>query len=279
MSENSTSGLVPPDKDVFDPIRYKIIKLLANEELRVLELAEKLQISPQEIETHIKVLLQAGLITASRKEHIDKHSVQQWYIGKTFKVVLDAKAAELLIHPITSQILALLVQREMPLYEIAKTLKLSKTKARYHIQGLIAAGLVVKTQFTQIRGMKVPWFVAKWKVSIPRLESLPHEADVGIYLEPLKAFIWGYLVGLGMNDEQIYKLMMGEEPTKGPSSFNPNSSLLKRAAETTELLADKDERIQGSSPDVLRFQLMAKALRLVLSEPQFQQLLPKPQAQ
>ncbi len=273
MSRTSTPAHVSLRDEVFDPIRYKIIELLANKEMRIAELAVKLKLPDSEVESHVNELYKAKLVIISRVNQIKDDSVQKWYTGRAFNVIQQGKAAELLINPITSQILALLVQGEMPLHEISKSLRISKAKARYHVLLLIGGGLVVKTKFTEIRGMKVPWFTAKWKVSIPRLDSLPHEADVGVYLDSLKAFIWGYLVGLGMSDEKIRELMLLQERIEGKSSSNINSTLLRRTAKTAEQLADESEQILGSSPDVLKFQLIAKAIKSVLSEPQFQEFL------
>jgi ArsR family transcriptional regulator len=78
-SERVRTGALPA---LGEPLRWRIVQLLANEELCVCHLVEELAVSQSLVSHHLKVLRDAGLVTSER-----------WSYWTYYRLVPDALRA------------------------------------------------------------------------------------------------------------------------------------------------------------------------------------------
>ncbi|MFW9914818.1 MAG: ArsR family transcriptional regulator [Candidatus Thorarchaeota archaeon] len=284
-SKDKTSGSVKRTPTAFrplDPTQILILEALQTSELNVLQIADQLQIPVEEVGTHLEGLKNEQLVySRPTEDHLSEN--ERPYRASAVKVVKSKSAAKLLLHPIASQILNLLSRqmdnrdekkRALSLSEIAKELDVPKSKVNYHIARLMEDGLLLKTRTESFRGLVRPFYRAKWKVNLPRLQSLrqkksdrPDRVAEISYLESVKFFLWGWLLGKGSSPGEITDVLALYGQDDELSSAYSHSRLLVKIADVLEQLAAREEdyAFNGSPPtDELRFELLQRATRQVL---------------
>jgi len=258
-----------------DPTDTRIIEILQEGELTLFQIAEKLQLPEEEIEHHLNVLGKQKLVCIRQNKGIRSQG-EQIYRASAINVITGKSAAKLLLHPIASQILNLLTEKEMSLSEISKKLDIPKSKVNYHITRLMEDGLILKTRIERFKGLLKPFYRAKWKVNLPRLQSLrqektdrPDRVAGTSYLELLKFFLWGWLMGKGYSVEKVSKTLAMQGSTEEVLYLPIHSELVIEVADVLEQLASREQDFptNGSPPaDELRFDLLHKAASEVLRE-------------
>ncbi|MFW9830485.1 MAG: ArsR/SmtB family transcription factor [Candidatus Thorarchaeota archaeon] len=165
------------------------------------------------------------------------------------------KSASMLVHPITASILRHLTQEEHSLGELAKILGLSKSRISYHLKRLEEENLIIRTREDYYRGGIRKFYRAVFPLQVPRLGSLS-PAEQEAQLLPIKAFLWGYLLGkIGGKDIDLHKL---------------TSPLIdeyaQEIAETIEKRIDEGEAISEVQADFLYLSLLYQYAELHLKE-------------
>ncbi|MHA2369684.1 MAG: helix-turn-helix domain-containing protein [Candidatus Hodarchaeales archaeon] len=265
-----------------DPAQILILEALQTSEFTISQIADRLQIPVEEAATHLEGLKKDHLVYIRQTEG-DLPEDERHYRASAIKVVKSKSAAKLLLHPIASQILNLLSRqmdnddekkRALSLSEIAKELDLPKSKINYHITRLMEDGLILKTRTESFRGLVRPFYRAKWKVNLPHLQSLrqkksdrPDRVAEIAYLESVKFFLWGWLLGKGYSTREITDVLALHGLDDEMSSAYSHSRLLIKIADVLEQLAAREEdfALSGSPPsDELRFELLQRATKQVL---------------
>jgi biotin operon repressor len=289
--KNNTTGTskrTPASFGPSDPEQVLIMEALQNRELSLPQIAEKLQISEKEVEDHLERLQNAHMVHVSAKKDNEAEK-ERLYRASAIRVIEESSAAKLLVHPITSQILNLLTlrmdnenekERAMSLSAIAKELDLPKSKVNYHIARLMEEGLILKARTESFRGLVRPFYRAKWKVNLPRLQSLrqslrqekkkkdhPDRVAESSYLEFLKFFVWGWFMGKGYSPGEIsnFLVLHGQDEDK-KSPYN-NFKLLIKISDVLEQLASREEEFshhESPPSEELRFELLQRAVQQVL---------------
>lgn len=284
-SKNKTAGSYKRTPAVFgpsDPVQIFILEALQTSELTISEIANRVQISVEEVRIRLERLRKAQLVYIRQTED-SLSEEERHYRASAIKVVKSESAAKLLLHPIASQILNLLARqmdndnekkRAISLSEIAKELDLPKSKINYHIARLMEDGLVLKTRTESFRGLVRPFYRAKWKLNLPHLQSLrqkksnrPDRVAEISYLESVKFFLWGWLLGKGYSARNITDVLALHGQDDEISSAYSHSRLLIKIANVLEQLASREEDfvLKGSLPsDELRFELLQRATQQVL---------------
>ncbi|MFQ5978607.1 MAG: ArsR family transcriptional regulator [Candidatus Heimdallarchaeota archaeon] len=269
-----------------DPVQVLILGALQNGALTLPQIVEQLQISEEEIKTNLERLQKGHMVHVPTAE--DKLAEnERHYRASAIKVIKESSAAKLLVHPVASQILNLLSsqmdnveekRRAMSLSEISKEIDLPKSKVNYHIARLMGEGLILKTRTESFRGLIRPFYQAKWKVNLPRLQSLRQSlrqqkryrtdrVAESAYLELLNFFLWGWFMGKGFSAKKISDFLALQGQNEGKKSPYSNFLILIKIADVLEQLAGREEEhsLHGSPPsDELKFELIQKAVQQVL---------------
>lgn len=287
----SASKRTPTAFGPSDPVQVLIMGALQNSELTLPQIAEKLQISEEAIKNNLERLQQGHMVHVPAAEGILAEN-ERHYRASAIKVIKESSAAKLLVHPIASQILNLLSsqmdneeekKRALSLSKIAEEIDLPKSKVNYHIARLMEEGLILKTRTESFRGLIRPFYQAKWKVNLPRLQSLRHSlrqqkryrtdrvAETA-YLELLNFFLWGWFMGKGHSAKSISDFLTLHGQYDDRNSPYSNFKLLIKIADMLEQLAGREEEfsLHGSpASDELKFELLQRAVHQVLEGANF----------
>ncbi len=274
---NETTKLSPKSFGASHPTQNKIIELLHDRELDILQIVNKLRLSREEIEGHLATLQRQHRIHTRQDKVHNTSEHRKLYRTTAVGVIRGKSATERLLHPVASQILNLLTHKEMSLSWIAKELDIPKSKVNYHIVKLLEEELIIKTRTEQYpTGLIKPFYRAKWKVNLPRLEDLKQEGRrnktvisvPGIsYLESLKSFVWGWMLGNGYSSEDILKILGLPEDEEKSWSLEAESKFLMKIASVLETIASEEPVFLFNGLPIaseLKFRLLDKAIRQII---------------
>ena len=113
---------------------------------------------------------------------------------KQARAVKGHKPASMLVNPINASILRHLSEGELSISELSRIMGLSKSLISYHLSRLEEEGLIERTREEIYRGGVRKFYRAVSSLQLPRLSDLSG-AEKESFLLPVKAFLWGYLVG------------------------------------------------------------------------------------
>jgi DNA-binding transcriptional regulator GbsR (MarR family) len=169
--------------------------------------------------------------------------------------VIHPKPASMLVNPINASILRHLSERELSLADLARLLGYSKSRISYHLKRLEEEHLIRRTREEYYRGGIRKFYVAVIPLQLPKLSSLA-PAELESHLLPIKAFLWGYILGKLGNQKVDLSQLVSEDINRYAHEI----------AERIEKIIDENKDIDEEKAELLYLKLLYRFVKLHLQD-------------